>query len=109
MSNFETRSTLVPEGGMDDPEAPPGNLGGPLPVATGRDVQTDDRRIGEVTVGTEDDRDLDDEGYLLNTGVSTIGNEKRSMGWEKNTVPSGAPPRPISTSGSRGAADIGRI
>ena len=105
--SFETKSTLNAEGGSDDPERPGGNLGGPLPVATGRDVQADARTIGEIQGKMTDELDM--SGYLLNTGVTTIGNEKRSQGWEKNTVPSGALPNPLSTSGTRGAQDIGEI
>ena len=107
MSDFETRSTLDAIGGEDDPERVGSNLGAPSPVATGRDVQTDARTISEIEGQMTDELDM--SGYLLNTGVSTIGNEKRSQGWEKNTVPSGALPHPLSTSGTRGAQDIGKI
>lgn len=112
MSDFETKSTLDSEGGEEMPMRPAGFLGGPIPVPYGRDVQTDARRMGEVDGSggnIMDDRDLDDVGYLMNTGVSTIANEVRSAGWEKNTLPSGALPRPLETSGSRGADDIGKL
>lgn len=77
----------------------------------GRDQQVDSRSISDVAgmdaeVASDD---IDHSGYLAAGGAGTIGAEIRSGGWEPNTVPSGAMPRRNSTSGSRGAADIGRI
>ena len=54
-------------------------------------------------------QELDMSGNLIATQAGSIGDEIRADGWEKNTVPSGAAPRPASTSGSRGAADIGKL
>ena len=77
----------------------------------GRELQVDARTQSDVR-GMSDESasdDIDHAGYQVVTGVSTIGNEIRSRGWEKNTVPIGATPRPNPTSGSRGAADIGKL
>jgi len=77
----------------------------------GRELQVDARTQSDVR-GMDDEAasdDIDNSGYQVVTGVSTIGSEIRSGGWEKNTVPTGATPRRNFTSGSRGAADIGKL
>ena len=58
---------------------------------------------------TMDDRDLDDVGYMLDLNVTSLGTEKRRMGWDPLATPSGGPPRPANTSGTRGADDIGSV
>jgi hypothetical protein len=91
-----------------------------IPVPYGRDVQTDDRRMGEVDCfrapdedpgggNIMDDRDLDDVGFLSDMDVTSIGVEKRRMGWDPLATPNGAMPRAVNTSGTRGAQDIGKI
>ena len=83
-----------------------------IPVPYGRDVQTDARRMSEVDGSggdIMDDRDLDDVGYLLDTDVSTLGDEKRRAGWKPLATPNGGVPAPATTSGTRGANDIGKI
>lgn len=90
--------------GMPVPTVP-FNQAGP---GIGREFQVDCRTQSEA-MGVNDEvasDDIDQSGYQVMTQVGTIGAEKRNMGWEKNTAPVGAPPRPISTSGTRGAADI---
>ena len=78
-----------------------------IPVPYGRDVQTDCRRISDVEGGNiADDRDLDDVGFLSDMNVTSIGNEKRLMGWDPLATPFGATPHPASTNSTRGADDI---
>ena len=103
----DTAAWASPEGGNEDMPRPPALLGSGIPVPYGREAQTDARCQADAEGAMSDELDM--SGYLVNSGVSTIGNEKRSMGWEKNTVPSGGPPNPLSTSGSRGADDIGKL
>lgn len=91
-----------------------------IPVAYGRDVQTDARRMGDVSTmkgpsddpggaNIMDDRDLDDVGYLSDMNVTSIGNEKRRGGWDPLATPNGAIPPRVNTSGTRGADDIGMV
>lgn len=103
----DTQAWMDPEGGREDPERPPAVLDNPLPVMTGRDAQTDCRTISEIEGQMTDELDM--AGYLVETRVQTIGNEIRRMGWTKLTSPSGGIPAPGSTSGGRGADDIGKI
>ena len=100
-----------PEGGYEVVPGPtikdPTVLGGP----TGRDVQTDARKMSEVDAGGKniaDDRDLDDRGWLLDLNVTSLGNEKRRGGWDPLATPSMDPPQ-ANTSGTRGADDIGSV
>lgn len=107
---------------MQEPEPPEGGytpIPGPtvrdlnvVPVPIGRDVQTDSRTMGAVDSSGEnimDDRDLDDVGYLSDMNVTSLGTEKRRMGWDPLATPYGAPPHPANTSGTRGAQDIGAV
>jgi hypothetical protein len=91
-----------------------------IPVPYGRNVQTDDRRMGEVDcfrapgedpggANIMDDRDLDDVGFLSRMDVTSIGTEKRRGGWDPLATPNGAVPRRVNTSGTRGADDIGMV
>jgi len=89
-----------------------------IPVAYGRDAQTDCRTINDVDSGANisSDGDHDDVGqtaggYLLDLNVTSLGTEKRRMGWDPLATPNGVggPPRPANTSGTRGADDIGAV
>jgi len=101
---------VEPIGGDDgmSPATIPFNQAGP---GIGRDLQVDARTQSDVA-GMSDEAASDDKdhsGYLIATQAGSIGGEIRNQGWEKNTVPTGATPRANSTSGSRGAADIGKL
>lgn len=103
---------MHPEGGY---EAMPGptvkDLNG-IPVPYGRDVQTDARKMQDVDGSggnIMDDRDLDDVGYMVDMNVTSLGNEKRRMGWDPLATPSSGIPGPANTSGTRGADDIGPV
>ena len=105
-----------PEGGYETTPGPTVKDLNHIPVPYGRDAQTDDRRMGEVDgsgANIADDRDLDDRGYLSDMNVTSLGNEKRRMGWDPLATPNmdnmGGPPRPANTSGTRGADDIGSV
>ena len=92
-----------------------------IPVAYGRDAQTDCRTQSDVDGGGANiasDGDHDDVGhtaggFLSDMNVTTLGNEKRRMGWDPLATPNmdnmGGPPRPVNTSGTRGADDIGPV
>lgn len=109
-----TGEPLPPEAGYENTPGPTIRDLNHIPVPYGRDVQTDSRRMGEVD-GSDgnimDDRDLDDVGYLSDMNVTSLGNEKRRMGWDPLATPNGVggPPRPVNTSGTRGADDIGSV
>lgn len=80
-----------------------------VPVPYGRDAQTDSRTMAAVDGSggnIEDDRDLDDRGYLLDLNVTSLGTEKRRGGWDPLATPNGGPPPLANTSGTRGADDI---
>jgi hypothetical protein len=84
-----------------------------IPVPYGRDFQTDARKMSDVDgsgKNIEDDRDLDDVGFLSDMNVTSLGTEKRRMGWDPLATPNGGSqggvPRPVNTSGTRGADDI---
>ena len=120
MSDFETNADFVPEGGYVPMPGPTVTDLNHIPVPYGRDVQTDDRINKDVykelvpnadTTGGNimDDRDLDDRGYQSNIDVTSLGTEKRRGGWDPLATPNGAMPRPVNTSGTRGAQDIGKI
>ena len=103
-----TDAWMHPEGGYEMPPGPTVKDPNVVPVAHGRDVQTDARRMGEVDGSggnIMDDRDLDDVGYMLDLNVTSLGTEKRRMGWDPLATPSSGP-RPVNTSGTRGAQDI---
>jgi hypothetical protein len=107
-----TGQTLPPESGYEMMPGPTVRDLNTIPVPYGRDVQTDSRRMGEVDGSggnIMDDRDLDDVGYLSDMNVTSLGTEKRRMGWDPLATPSGGIPRPANTSGTRGARDIGEI
>jgi hypothetical protein len=53
--------------------------------------------------------ELDMSGWQVDADSDNIDNEIRQGGWMKYTLPVGGMPARGSTSGSRGAADIGRI
>jgi hypothetical protein len=106
------RPVQDPESGYEMPPGPTAKLLDPIPVPYGRNVQTDARRMSEVDGGggnIMDDRDLDDVGYLSDMDVTSIGEEARRGGWDPLATPFGAPVAPVNTSGTRGAADIGKI
>jgi len=107
-----------PEGGYEMAPRPRATIKdlNHIPVPYGRNVQTDDRRMSEVDASgknIEDDRDHDDVGYLVDMNVTSIGNEKRRMGWDPLATPNqdnvGGPPRQVNTSGTSGAQDIGSV
>ena len=95
-----------PEAGYEPMPGPTVRLLDPIPVPYGRDAQSDSRRMTE-TGG--DDGDLDDRGYLSKMDVTSLGTEKRRMGWDPLATPYGGTPAPANTSGTRGGADIGKI
>jgi hypothetical protein len=74
---------------------------------TGRDVQTDARTISEIEGQMTDELDM--AGWLIDTGPKSIASEIRRNGWRAINSPSGGIPAPATTSGGRGADDIGRI
>ena len=104
---FETRSDLTPEGGHDDVEAPETSMLMSEPRGVGRDAQTDARSISEASGQMSDELDM--SGWQVDADSDNIDNEIRQGGWMKYTLPVGGMPARGSTSGSRGAADIGRI
>ena len=106
-----TGQPLPPEGGNDDGMNPTTvNDPNHVPVATGRDVQSDARTMNDVGSGNiMDDRDLDDTGYLLDLNASSLGTEKRRGGWIRLATPSGGPPAKATTAGTRGAEAIREI
>ena len=107
---------------VEDPEGGYTPMPGPtitdlnhIPVAYGRDAQTDCRTIADVGSYGEDgnimnDGDLDDRGYLSDMNVTSLGTEKRRMGWDPLATPNmdntPGPPRRVNTSGTRGADDV---
>jgi hypothetical protein len=103
---------MTPEGGDEMPPGPTIRDLNHIPVPYGRDVQTDDRILREMDSPTGgnimDDRDLDDVGYMVDVNVTSLGTEKRRMGWDPLATPNGVggPPRQANTSGTRGADDI---
>lgn len=109
-----TDAWMHPEGGEEMNPGPTIRDLNHIPVPYGRDVQTDDRKMSEVDGSggnIMDDRDLDDVGYLVDMDVTSLGTEKRRMGWDPLATPNGVggPPRPANTSGTRGADDIGAV
>ena len=111
MTDFQN-SWQNPEGGYEPVPGPTVKDLNGIPVAYGRDVQTDARRQSDVDPGGAnimDDRDLDDVGYLVDMNVTSLGNEKRRGGWDPLATPFGAPTRTVNTSGTRGADDIGQV
>jgi hypothetical protein len=104
VAEFETASTLEPAG---QPEAED-TRGMPTGIdrtdsyadTMGRSAQTDAGRMGEPS-----DK-LADSGWLCDANVVNIAEEKENQGWDKLARPSGADPLPVSTSGTRGAADM---
>lgn len=117
MSDFQD-AWMHPEGGYET--APPLTVKDPnmVPVAHGRDAQADSRTQSDVDGGGANisgDGDHDDVGmtaggYLLDLDVTSLGTEKRRMGWDPLATPNGGDmggvPRPANTSGTRGADDI---
>jgi hypothetical protein len=85
-----------------------------LPVATGRDIQTDCYAVGDPGIPGVGEKNLDNMGYLSDMNVTSLGNEKRRGGWDPLATPYvdgtgesiGAIPRVVNTSGTRGADDI---
>src|SRR5271154_62289 len=104
---------MTPEGGDEMPPGPTIKDLNHIPVPYGRDVQTDSRILREMDTPTGgnimDDRDLDDVGYMVDMNVTSLGTEKRRMGWDPLATPNGAIPHPANTSGTRGADDIGAV
>ena len=108
MSAYETASDLSAIGGTEDPMRPNAMFDATMARSNPRDAQTDARTKNEMGGAMSDELDM--SGYLVKgTGVTTIGDEKRDGGWTPLTEPVGAEPADGSTSGSRGAADIGRL
>ena len=102
-----------PEGGYEMAPGPTVRDLNHIPVPYGRDAQTDCRTQAQVDGSggnIMDDRDLDDVGFLSDMNVTSLGNEKRRMGWDPLATPNmdnvGGPPRRVNTSGTRGADDI---
>ena len=77
------------------------------PRGVGRDAQTDARTISEASGQMSDELDM--SGWQVDTDSDSIDAEIRQGGWMKYTQPVGGMPARGTTSGSRGAADIGRI
>lgn len=109
-----------PEGGYETMPGPTVRDLNHIPVAYGRDAQTDCRTQSDVDGSGRNiasDGDHDDPGtaggYLVDVNVTSLGNEKRRMGWDPLATPNmdnmGGPPRPANTSGTRGADDIGAV
>lgn len=107
MSQYEDASTLAAIGGHDDPQVGDAQIDSSIPVPYGRDAQTDDRTQTEAA--GQMSRELDMSGWQTDARVECIGQEIREQGWDKLAKPVGAPPNPASTSGGRGADDIGRL
>lgn len=111
MTNWQD-SWMTPEGGYEVVPGPTVKDLNGIPVPHGRDAQTDARTQADVDASggnIADDRDLDDRGYLSDMNVTSLGNEKRRGGWDPLATPSSGPPRPVNTSGTRGADDIGAV
>ncbi len=107
-----TDAWMNPEGGDEMPERPTVTSVDSIPVAYGRDAQTDSRRMSEVDGGDGnimDDRDLDDVGYLSDLDATSLGQEARAGGWIPIAKPVGGEPARVNTSGTRGADDIGKV
>jgi hypothetical protein len=103
------RPVQPPEGGYEPVPGPTVKDLNVIPVAYGRNAQTDSRKMGDVDASggnIADDRDLDDVGYLSDMNVTSIGNEKRRGGWDPLVTPNGGPPPRATTSGTRGADDV---
>jgi hypothetical protein len=111
-----------PDGGYTPPTPPLIRDLNHIPVAYGRDAQTDCRTISDVdSFGLDGniahDGDHDDAGtyggWHSDMNVTSLGTEKRRMGWDPLATPNmdnmGGPPRPANTSGTRGADDIGAV
>lgn len=104
MGEFETASQLDPIGGREDPMRPDTTFDS-IPVGS-RDAQTDARTMAEAAGAMSDELDM--SGVLSDADVSSIMDEKRRGGWTNLTHPVGGMPAPASTSGTRGAEDIGK-
>lgn len=100
------RDLTPPVGGENDPEVRTTELDGGIPVAYGRDAQADCRTQSEAA--GQMSRELDMSGYQVDNDPESIADETRDQGWTDKTKPSGARPNRLTTSGSRGAADIGK-
>ena len=107
-----------PEGGYETMPGPTVRDLNHIPVPYGRDAP--DRLPDHGRSGRKrrehimDDRDLDDRGYLVDMDVTSLGNEKRRMGWD----PLAPPPTWITRvahrvrstrSGTRGDDDFGSV
>lgn len=116
-----TDAWMHPEGGYESETPMTVKDLNHIPVAYGRDAQTDCRTQGDVdgsggnimSDGDHDDVGQTAGGYLSDMNVTSLGNEKRQMGWDPLATPNmdnaGGPPRPANTSGTRGADDIGAV
>jgi hypothetical protein len=113
-------SWMTPEGGYETVPGPTVKDPNVIPVAHGRDAQTDCRTQADVDAGGKNimgDGDHDDPGtaggWLSDLDVTSLGTEKRRMGWDPLATPNGGDmggiPRPANTSGTRGADDIGSV
>ena len=107
MSHDSMLDPVAPIGGHEDPQVSTTELDEAVPSAYGRDMQTDSRSIADAA--GQMSRELDMSGYQVDAGVESIGQEIRDKGWDKLAEPVGAEPAPISTSGGRGADDIGKL
>ena len=106
MTDMPMRDVVPPIAGTEDPSRPTLKLTND-DAGTGRDLQTDARTISEIQ--GQMSHELDMSGWLLGDRAVTLGEEKQAQGWQPKDTPEGAPPRPLETSGTRGAADIGEV
>lgn len=106
MSHDSMLDPVAPIGGREDPQVSTVQVDGMAPM-TSRDAQTDARSISDAA--GQMSRELDMSGYQVDSGVECIGQEIREQGWDKLAKPVGGPLNPLSTSGGRGADDIGRL
>src|ERR1700743_3743139 len=107
MATESMHDPIPAEAGEMDPPRPDGIMGLGIPVAHGRDAQTDSRDQSEAA--GQMSAELDMSGYLLKVHAGYIAGEKLMGGWEKTPLPSGAAPQRVNTSGTRGAQDVGKL
>ena len=109
MSHDSMKDLVPPVGGEDGGAAHTVQIDGTAPMFS-RDSQADCRTISDVAgMGEAGSVDIDDSGWQIDSGVEHIGQEIREQGWDKLAKPVGGPLNPLSTSGGRGADDIGRL
>lgn len=108
MSGYDDRPSMLPPegaiGGRDDPERPTSKIDSYGMDGVGRDAQTDARTQTEIAGKMSDELDM--AGWLCDSRVETVMQEKRDDGWDQLARPVGADPMPICTSDTRGSGDI---